>query len=187
MNSVDTNGALRARQPQGGTPELADWGMNSEYGVLRDVLLGTAGVGDNVVIIDQEHHIQAISTAEFLVDKGKKVEILNPGYQIGSQVEMITLTFAYARALSKGVVFSPMTDVKSISGNTVVAFNPFSQAERTIENVDTVVLAFGGKAEDSLYYQLKGQVKELYLVGHAMSPRKLLDSVFDGLRTGREI
>ena len=40
MNSVDTTGALRARRPPGGTPELADWGMNSEYGVLRDVLLG---------------------------------------------------------------------------------------------------------------------------------------------------
>jgi len=31
---------LRVRQPHGGTPVLEDWGVNSEYGVLRDVLLG---------------------------------------------------------------------------------------------------------------------------------------------------
>ena len=31
---------LRARKPEGGTPVLQDWGINSEYGVLRDVLLG---------------------------------------------------------------------------------------------------------------------------------------------------
>ena len=33
---------LRARQEGGGTPTLGDWGVDSEYGVLRDVLLGPA-------------------------------------------------------------------------------------------------------------------------------------------------
>ena len=31
---------LRSRREGGGTPELADWGSNSEYGLLRDVLVG---------------------------------------------------------------------------------------------------------------------------------------------------
>jgi hypothetical protein len=31
---------LRDRRPGGGTPGSTDWGVNSEYGVLRDVLLG---------------------------------------------------------------------------------------------------------------------------------------------------
>ncbi|MFB3087128.1 MAG: amidinotransferase, partial [Acidiferrobacterales bacterium] len=34
------NGHLRARAPGGGTPALEDWGVDSEYGTLRDVLLG---------------------------------------------------------------------------------------------------------------------------------------------------
>ena len=33
--------SLRARREQGGTAVLEDWGINSEYGVLRDVLLGS--------------------------------------------------------------------------------------------------------------------------------------------------
>ena len=33
---------LRCREPQGNTPQLANWGCNSEYGVLTDVLLGPA-------------------------------------------------------------------------------------------------------------------------------------------------
>jgi N-dimethylarginine dimethylaminohydrolase len=32
---------LRARHEEGGTPVLAEWGIDSEYGVLRDVLLGS--------------------------------------------------------------------------------------------------------------------------------------------------
>ncbi|MEQ9258985.1 MAG: arginine deiminase family protein [Roseovarius sp.] len=42
---------LQARRPEGGTPALEHWGIDSEYGVLRDVLLGpveTFGHMDNV-------------------------------------------------------------------------------------------------------------------------------------------
>ena len=37
---MDTNGSLRSRETEGNTPVSADWGSNSEYGVMRDVLLG---------------------------------------------------------------------------------------------------------------------------------------------------
>lgn len=39
--SVPKTDPLRARLEGGSTPELRDWGVNSEYGVLRDVLLGS--------------------------------------------------------------------------------------------------------------------------------------------------
>jgi N-dimethylarginine dimethylaminohydrolase len=35
-----SNSTLQHRNPNGGTTELERWGVNSEYGVLRDVLLG---------------------------------------------------------------------------------------------------------------------------------------------------
>ncbi len=37
---TDGNGHLQARVPGGGTPRSEDWGVDSEYGILRDVLLG---------------------------------------------------------------------------------------------------------------------------------------------------
>ncbi len=36
-----TEGALRTRREEGGTAVLEEWGIDSEYGVLRDVLLGS--------------------------------------------------------------------------------------------------------------------------------------------------
>src|ERR671937_782041 len=39
MSVVET--VLRARQEEGGTAVLSEWGIDSEYGVLRDVLLGS--------------------------------------------------------------------------------------------------------------------------------------------------
>ena len=39
---VDASEPLCARNENGSTPQLNSWGVNSEYGVLRDVLLGSA-------------------------------------------------------------------------------------------------------------------------------------------------
>ena len=41
MAAVETT-ALQARYEAGGTPALSEWGIDNEYGVLRDVLLGAA-------------------------------------------------------------------------------------------------------------------------------------------------
>jgi N-dimethylarginine dimethylaminohydrolase len=42
VNATIAETALRTRLEQGGTPVLDRWGVNSEYGALRDVLLGSA-------------------------------------------------------------------------------------------------------------------------------------------------
>ena len=42
MDGLATSTALCARHEGGGTPVLEDWGVDSEYGVLRDVLVGSA-------------------------------------------------------------------------------------------------------------------------------------------------
>ncbi len=77
--------------------------------------------------------------------------------------------------------------IKAVRENTVVATNILTRQERTIEEVDSVVLALGGVANDSLYKALKGKVAELYVIGQALAPRKMLDSTLDGLRVGRMV
>lgn len=57
----------------------------------------------------------------------------------------------------------------------------------TIERVDTVVLATGSRANESLYFSLKGKVKELHRVGDCVSPRLALDAIFDGYNLGRTL
>ncbi len=39
---VNFRESVTSRRENGSTPEINDWGVNSEYGVLRDVLLGSA-------------------------------------------------------------------------------------------------------------------------------------------------
>ena len=125
--------------------------------------------------------------AEFLADRGKKIELLTESVFAGEQLDNYTIEVAYTRVLTKGVVITPLVRVKEIRGNIVIICNVLTGVERQIDGVDTIVFATDGKANDKLYRSLKGKVAELYQVGQCVSPRKLLDSVYDGAMVGREL
>lgn len=144
-------------------------------------------VGDNVVIIGDDEDIQSMSTADFLAERGKKVELLTWGSYCGSKLEPMTLFTIYQRVLSKGVILTPNTRVKEISGTTVLTFNYYTDEERRIEGVDTVVVACGGRENNALYYALKDKVKEIHLVGDAMGIRRIHHATMDGAMVGRAL
>jgi len=99
----------------------------------------------------------------------------------------MTFHTIYQRVLSKGVVLTPHTRVKEISGKTVVTFNYYTDEERIIEDVDTVVIACGGVENNKLYYELKDKVKEIYLVGDALGIRRIHHATTDGATVARAL
>jgi thioredoxin reductase len=151
----------------------------------REVLQERVEVGHSVLVVAEEHHIQALSVADFLSDRGARVEVLTEAVYAGSQLDSGNLTAIYTRLLTKGVVITPLTKIKEIRESTVTVFNVLSKAEVEIKGVDTVVIASLGKADDALYRSLKGEVAEIYAVGDCLAPRKLRDSIWDGARVGR--
>ena len=171
----------------GSIPPKPKWPASDKVNVVetREVIEERVQVGNNVLVVDEEYHMQPLEVADFLADKGAKVEVVTETLFAGSQVDDSTLAAIYERLLNKGVVITPLTKVKEIKGDTVTVFNVFTKAEREIKGVDTVVIASGGEANDTLYRSLKGQVKELHAVGQCLSPRKLRDSIWDGARVGR--
>jgi mycofactocin system FadH/OYE family oxidoreductase 2 len=152
---------------------------------VRDVLTGDAAVGENVVVISVEQHEQSLGVARFLVEKGKKVELITHCIYAGTELDMATMTFMYAQLLNKGGIVTPLTRVKAIEENAVVTAHVLTGQERRIEGVDTVVVAAIGRADDSLYRALKGKVKEIHAVGHCLAPRLLTESIWDGAQVGR--
>ena len=65
--------------------------------------------------------------------------------------------------------------------------NVISRKETEIADVDTVVVCTDERADDALYYAIKDRMPEVYLVGQALSPRRLLDSIADAYVAGRMI
>jgi NADPH-dependent 2,4-dienoyl-CoA reductase/sulfur reductase-like enzyme len=154
---------------------------------VRDVLTEKVQVGQNVLVADYQLHIQGMSVADFLAEKGKKVEIITPGQTPGDEMEGITKMALLQRLYLKGVKITPSTRLRKISGKSVTVANIFTDEERVIDNIDTVVLAAGGIENNALFYELKGKVNELYAVGDCKGVRKILWATNDGATIGRWI
>ena len=68
----------------------------------RDVLAGEATVGANVVVVDDVHTEQALSTAELLLEQGKRVEVISPLFHVGQDVGVTSIAPLYRAALHQG-------------------------------------------------------------------------------------
>jgi N,N-dimethylglycine/sarcosine dehydrogenase len=153
----------------------------------RDVLSGEAKVGANVVVVDDVHTQQALSTAELLLEQGKRVEVISPLFYVGQDIGVTSIAPLYKRLFTAGVVLTPGTELRAVEGSAVIVANVYSGVERRIEGVDTVVLSAGSRSTDSLYRALKGRVAELYAVGDCVAPRGVHQAILDATRVARAI
>ena len=184
--SVDT---ILAENPEavvvatGATPYLPDIPGAEGSNVLSvaDVLNG-AETGERVVIIDTQGTPPASLLADFLADKGKQVEIVTGLNYVGSGTYIRAVwNHLYGRLVSKGVTMSPMTGVTRIGEDSVEVYHVVNpETTRTIESVDTVVIAAGGQAVDGLYHELKGKIEGLHAVGDCAQPRDIEMATYEG-------
>ena len=113
--------------------------------------------------------------ADFLSDQGKQVEIVTGLPYVGSGIQVRAVWhYLYGSLIEKGVVMSPMTGVTRIGEDSLDVYHVVDpEITRTIESVDTVVIAAGGQADDALYRDLQGKVPGLHAVGDCAQPRDI--------------
>ena len=149
-------------------------------------LLGRVTPGRRVVVVDEDGHYAAPTTADLLAGRGCQVTLISKYFMVGEDIDEGIRSDLYSRLFAQGVVLQPLTAAKAIVPGGLRTRHTFSGAEATIE-ADTVVLSFGGKANDSLFHELDGRVPELRLVGDAVSPRRIHDAMLDGTRAARAL
>jgi mycofactocin system FadH/OYE family oxidoreductase 2 len=151
-----------------------------------DVLLGRARPGRRVVVVDEDGHYAAPTTADLLAGRGCQVTVITRYFMVGEDIDEGIRSDLYARLFGQGVVLQPLTAALEVVPDGVRTRHTFSGAEATLP-ADTVVLSYGGKANDALYHELDGRVPELRLVGDAVSPRRIHDALLDGTRAARAL
>jgi N,N-dimethylglycine/sarcosine dehydrogenase len=172
----------------GATPRLPDLpgARLPHVASAVDVLTGRVASGPRCVVVDEDGHFAAPTTADFLASRGVRVTVVTRYFMVGEDIDEGIRSDLYARLFAQGVTLTPMTVAAEILPQGVRVRHTFSGAESVLE-ADTVVLAFGGQANDALYHALEGKVPELRLVGDAVSPRRIHDAILDGTRAGRAV
>jgi len=163
-------------------------GLDGKHVVTdRDVLLARAEVGERVVVVDDVHTQQGLSTAEYLLDRGRRVEVISRLFYAGQDVGVTSIAPLYSRLFAKGVALTPHTDLVAVEGSAVVVANVYTRMERRIEGVDTVVLSMGSRSTDTLYRALKGKVPTLHAIGDCVAPRGIHQAILEGTRVARAV
>ena len=152
-----------------------------------DVLDGSKPIGKRVVVIDDDGSRQASGIVEVLLEKGHDVELVTRFNSLfPSTFYNLDQAYIYGRVFGKGLRYQLNSWVSEIEGGVVRTFNLYSGQEGSLE-ADTVVLAYGPKANDGLYLELKGQVPELHRIGDCVAPRKIDHAIYEGYLAGREL
>jgi len=151
-----------------------------------EVLTKNISLGEKILIIDQLGFYQASGLAEQLSDQGKKVEVLSPSLYVGQCLGgTLDLEMWYQRARKKGITLTPSYSLIAIDGNTVSAIHNYAGEVREWQNVDNVVLATPQRANEELYFSLKGKIPEVYRIGDCLAPRRVDAAIREGHRIGR--
>ena len=153
------------------------------------VLSGEVEMGEKVIVYECTGYQEGPTVADFLAEKGKHVELLTYFPSIGQHWGVKSMgngthvPIIWGRLKRNGVVITPMTTIKSISGMTVTVADTITDDDRIIKDVDTVVMATGYRSENRLYKALKGKIKELYAIGDCKLPQRAMDAIHDGYMT----
>ncbi|WP_168016205.1 dimethylglycine demethylation protein DgcA [Halomonas salinarum] len=203
----------------GGHPYLeqyAEWGYseNQDESLVVstwDVLNGKVEPGKNVLIYDALCEFAGMSAADYLADKGAKVEIVTDDIKPGAAVGGTTFPTYYRSLYQKEVIMTSDLMLHKVyrEGDSLVAVleNEYTgtQEERV---VDQVVVENGVRPDEALYYALKdksrnkgqldlqalydikpqpclseeGEEPLLFRLGDCTAPRNTHAAIYDALR-----
>jgi hypothetical protein len=70
--------------------------------------------------------------------------------------------------------------VRRIDDDRVTLYDVFTDQERTVEDVEAVVLATSREPQDGLTLELEGRVAQLFTIGDALAARPMAAASYEG-------
>jgi 2,4-dienoyl-CoA reductase-like NADH-dependent reductase (Old Yellow Enzyme family)/thioredoxin reductase len=153
-----------------------------------DVLRGRTGdLGQIVLVIDEEYGHQGPTTAEFLLDRGKEVDLITSQETIGNFLGATTRPPLLKRLFQKGAQIFNHLEAHSFKQGCLWARNIWTGELHEVGPYDGFVYAYGGVSVDTLSKPLQDRGVTVHLVGDAFAPRSLQHAILEGHRCGREV
>jgi 2,4-dienoyl-CoA reductase (NADPH2) len=141
-------------------------------------------IGKKVVIMGG--NIQGCQTAEFLVERGRKVTIVDTAEEIGDGLleafvkpHLLNWLDEKGVTMMPGVTYGEITD----QGLTITT----KEGKRQTIEADTIVTALPLLPNTEFLKELNGIVPEVYAIGDCKDPHLIVDAIADGSRIARAI
>ncbi|PRY21412.1 hypothetical protein CLV78_10923 [Aliiruegeria haliotis] len=203
----------------GGLPNtelFEERGSNDLLTTTWDILSGDVAPARSVLVYDESGDHPGLMAAQVAADAGAEVEIMSPDRSIAPDVMGMNLV-PYMRALQdKAVTFTVARRLLAVArdGNRLkVTIGTDYSDLRAVSHVDQVIVNYGTRPLDELYFTLRpgsvnlGEVDHdalvegrpqqvvrnpdgrfrLFRIGDAVSPRNTHAAIYDALRLAKDI
>ncbi len=186
---VMATGARPARDGTAGAScaPIPGWERDKVY-TYEDVLLGTARLGEKVLVLDDFSDRVSPGIAELIAEQGKKVEIMT-GRSTITEPNLSSWNdtpFMLAKLDELGVKITPFTWAKEITEKGATCFYVPSEREFDVE-ADTIIMVTTKYSNTELYNVFKQKGVECHLIGDARAPRWIWNATHDGYKVASEI
>ncbi len=151
-------------------------GISSKRVISARKALTSEEVGSCVLIIGGG--LVACETADYLAGKGAAVTIVEMLKHTARDIGPAARFFLRRRLQEKQVLILTQSTVKSIDDDVALVDTP--GGEQRLGPFDTIVVAAGAASNNLLEDQAKGLVPEIYVIGDAYKPGKILAAVEQG-------
>lgn len=149
----------------------------------QDVLANKVDVGRKVVVIGGG--TVGCETADFLVGKGKQVDIVEILDAFASDAPLATRPILLDRLEKQGVrMFAGIKDEEVIEKGLRVED---CEGRTILLEADTIVSAISSTPNNSLTQSLKGKIPTVFAIGDCVQPRKMMDAIHEGAAIATEI
>ncbi len=143
-------------------------------------------VGGNILIVDADWRRHALSVAESLIQRQRKVTMVSSDFYVSAGADIISRVSYYSRLQNK-VTFIPLSVVHAFKEKTVYLRNVLDNSIRTVKPIDQIIFATGVKPNNELYNSLKGKLSNLFQVGDCVDPLGVPEAVLAANRLARRI
>jgi 2,4-dienoyl-CoA reductase-like NADH-dependent reductase (Old Yellow Enzyme family) len=182
----------------GANPPIAEAGLWASMGgrapgldrdnvvTADDVMTDRASVGERVIVLDRNAHWEACGTAEFLLERGHRVEFVTPLSAAGVDLEPSNAALFYQRVRRHGMTITVHTDLAAIGERSVTLADVHTAETCERQDVDTVVLVIGRRSNTALLASLPAGLPA-FAIGDCRAPRLLQHAIADGDAIGRTL
>jgi len=186
--------ATGARYSRGGRSAFLDIDIpgHERDWVFRpdEILLGREPPVGRIVLLDGEGLHTSAGIAERLAARGGELEYMTPGFAPVSLrlYDSLEATFIITRLRNMtNIRFTPATWIRRIGDRELTVYDTYTEEERTVGDIDALVLSTGRLPEDSLARQLEGKVAQLFTIGDALAARPFASAAYEGQKFARMI
>jgi 2,4-dienoyl-CoA reductase-like NADH-dependent reductase (Old Yellow Enzyme family)/thioredoxin reductase len=153
----------------------------------RDVLSGRAQLGQHVLVVDTLGRAEAVTTADYLVDRGHRVHLVTGLPLVAPHMPTPARHHLLEKLMNNKVTLSTYTGVWEIGEHSLETYNVVNWEPNSVDGIDSVVFGAGGKADSTLFCALEGRHTAIHTVGDCHQPRDIEVSIIHGHRVAREL